>query len=662
MMDDKTFMRLSVEAKEALTKGHLGDALPPLAAITGIVGNGALNEECETIRGDYDRLLRFTLTNGNDDTRPDQHLRLIRKAIGLLQNALRLHRLHRRDDIYSKTWRRYPAHWDDGAEAALDALGGLPIRKAADGVFNLIWTSPQLTADDEDMVTRLIAEAEPLAAAYYVSALGLSLLEYFDNRKLRLLLSLCHSENAETRARALTGACIASQLHGAYICYYPRLAAAFGELCHNAEIHLIQRDICLSHATERIHKRMREQMGGGGRGTMIEKSMRKVTEMLVDGVDLNLEAFAGLKRFPFFGEPCHWLMPFDERHAKREIRNFLRGVRLCDSDKFSICQLLDSLTDERGEELLSHLKGMSDNMPPIDPDGRDIIQTYHNVVQCLSRCLKLSPWTAEWPTVFSHSFLFIDNPALSPCLAADNTYLRKTGEALLKYELYDEAKRHFALLAKRTEGTAKLFRNLAFCEEKEGDLQEATNHYRKALLLSPGNKTLLNRLQACLARQGLHEERLDCLTELESGFPDNEKVTMECGLCLMRLGRWKEAQQRFFKLELGEKPDPMVSRALAWCALQTRDLKLAHNRYQRLAQEEGSKQWEDCLNLAHTLWLEGDCTEALKHYRRYAKLYAASERDASDTLKPFDADADMLRRLGVSQSDVCLIRDIISLD
>ncbi len=663
MIDEKTFLQLATEAKAAITDGRLSDTLLLLRPLTNSVGNNHLSDERETIEADYERLLQFMQTGGKDDTRTEQHLRLLQKAISLLQDTRRLRRLGRLGDIYSHTWSRLTQHWEDGVDNAIATLErGLTIN-AEDTAFNLIWTAPQLTHEAKDIILRFLERSDNEYVPYYISALTLSLLEYFDAPKLDLLLKYCQSADIQLRSRALVGACVASQLHSGYIALYPELCDKFTRLRLNDEIAVIQHNFCLYQETDRIQHTIQLYIRGKKTQKEVDRDTKKMMDMYNDGIDINLNTLGTLKKFPFFGEPCHWFLPFKGDGQSNEATAFLNKLDLCDSDKHSLNLMFDAMPQTQRNEMRQHIKDTLPNFAEISNNGggHTTEQAYRNVIQCLCRCLLHSPWSAEWPVVFSPQMMFIANPILRPCIKADKKYLAKIGHILRKYKHYADAKRHFLLQLETEGGTARIFSALAKCEEKEGNAQKAANYYRQAALVSPGEKAHLWNLQLCLRELGQHEARLDCLTELEELFPDDSNVLYECGLCLMKLGRWQEAKGRFFRLEFSDRAVVQSVRAIAWCALQMCDLKLAHSYYDRLLDRSCNiPTWEDYLNYAHTLWLQGDIPKALELYQQYIHTYITTEQNVKAPLSPFDKDKDMLVRLGIQPSDICLMHDIIA--
>ncbi len=695
MINDKAFQQMAAEAKDCLANGRLRDALTLLSSLTSEAGDTQLSDRRRAISDDYERMLRFLRLNGKDDTRAEQHLRLMQKTIALLQDTRRGFRLRHSDDIYCRTWRKCQASNETPSDA--------------DRTFNFIWTAPQLTDEAKDFITNELQSQGTDDAPYYLSALTLSLLEYFDAAKLEILLHYCASPDVELRSRSLVGACVCSQLHSSFVQFYPTLLEMYRTLNLNAEIALVQHNFCIYQEGARLHKKFKEEILPNLRKAQeqrrklgfdpeeldledaenildsrtksrLQKSFKEMAALFVDGVDINLETFGTLKKFPFFAEPCHWLRPFSPKLVGDTMGAIIQSLHLCDADKYSFCLFFNSMPDSKAANMKQQLaEGLRE--PHRKPSGRSPEDAYQNVIQCLSRLLRRSPWSSGWPAVFSPKLLFVNSPALKGSLASDGDYLRRTAETLLRYGHYTDAKTHLELLLKLQGSSTGLLAALATCEEKEGNALKAAALLRQALLLDPQNTRLLRRLQACLAMAGQHEAQLDCLLQLESLDPEDERTLVDLGLCLIELKRWKEAQQRFFKLELSGKRVIPSTRAVAWCALQLGDLPTAHRYYHRLVEANATHRkafgkyrdgdldasgvpqgacWEDCLNCAHTEWLEGNILEALQLYRRYATTYIATEKNVRDPLAPFDRDAETLVRLGVSRSDVCLIRDLIA--
>ncbi len=696
MIEEKAFRQIAVQTKDSIQQGRVSDALALLRTLTTAVGDNRLSTARDTAEEDYGRLLGFMSQNVKDSSRREQHLRIVQSIIGTLQDTRRLHRLATSQDIYTTTWKQLPTPWDRGAQECFnEAMRRNKEERSnfADDCFNLVWTAPQLNVDGKRFLNGLLEGnsngEHNVFELCLVSALTLALLEYFDPAKLETLLSLCHSQDVELRSRALVGACLASQTHSVFVPFYPHLLQSFAELNLNDELALVQHYFFICQERTNIHKTFkneimpnlfeaqdrRKKLGfdpieidlneaakalDPKKFKQLSKKFKELAQLFKDGVDLNMETFGSLKSFPFFREPGHWLAPFNEKLANDDMREALDNMHLCDSDKYSFCFFHNTLPKEHD---LTIITGMQDGERTHSDKGkgqREAMEAYQNVVQCLSRLLCRSPWTTNWPGVFSPQMILINNPALRKTLIADSGYLMRTGETMLRYKRYEGAKAHFLPLLRREGSTARLLAALATCEEKLGNFGKTLDYLRQAVILAPGDRKLLEELQSCLATYGQPEERLEYLLELERLDPDNEKTLNNCGLCLMQLGRWKEAQQRFFKLEFSDRKVIPSLKAIAWCALQNGDLELARRYYMRLLEEQADNpQWEDYLNFGHTEWLRGNMQEALDNYHKYLILYKAETASSRDPLFPFDKDAPTLEKLGIDKEEICLMHDLL---
>lgn len=694
-MDEQTFHQLATEARQCLTQGHLRDALLVLETLTLAVGNSTLTETRNMINANYDRLLQFMQTGGEDQSRSQVYTHLTHRTAGLLQNLRRAYRLQKGKDIYSTTCQHYSTPWEEGVQKAFEALPAENGYDTIDGLFDLIWTSPQFTGEAVDFISHWLEDdLQPDVPCYLLSALTLSLLEYFDPHKIRLLLNYCQSTDTEKRARALVAICIASQIHAPYISLYPDIVETFDQLQLTDEMAHVQHMFCIYQESERMQQRMQEEIlpdlirahqqseertgqesaelnlsdpnNGIDRRTRqrLTASLREMASLYQDGMDLTLDTFSGLKAFPFFLRPCHWLAPYGSLRPEARDLPLTHTTRLCDSDKYSVSLLFNILSlegQQKLEEQMNKQLSQGQDEGGNEEEQRTTPQVYHNVMHCLYRLLKRSPWSTEWPVVFSPQMVLLNTPILSAKLENDAAYLRRTGNTFLRYKHYTEAYAHLLRLLQLDGGTAHLYRALALCQEQLGEEQKAINYYRQATLLEPQHKETLHKLQACLGRLQQHEAQLDVLLELEQLAPEDPQTLTLTGLCLMALQRWKEAQQRFFRLKFNNQRVLPSLRAIAWCALQQHDLTQARRYYQRIFDDfPTSVRWEDYLNLGHTAWLSGDVHEALSLYRQYVPKYLIEHSESRDALAPFDADSPTLLRLGLSPTDLNIMHDLIA--
>lgn len=712
----ETFRQLSESAEEEIVGGHLHAALslighlldaggsppersttlPELSILT-LSERISLREQANEISSDYQRMLYYMAEGMPDPSRNALHLRLKQKAFRILQDIRRSYGKFSTQGIYSTVIKdleneKPQGETDDSMFSAISSIQADNF-EMQDKLFDLIWTAPQLRSHEEQQLRLFLITADSHLRCYILSALTLALLPYFDAAKLRLLCDFFNTETESERARAVTGICLATQLHARAINLYPSIrediiliarCPQFAE-----DVTKIQHYISLYQETENLQQRMekeiiptlikvtqqRKRMGfddmeidisdpestpniSRKEQKLLADSMMEMARLFQEGMDINLHTFTSLKRYTFFQRPGHWLIPFNEKRPEVPPIEVLSHIPLCDNDKYSICLLLNHIPAAQRQHLLQQLNDHSEVLAMHQEESYDEFQ---NTIQCLYRLLRRSPWASQWPDVFSSEMQFIDNAIVGQELQKSSHFLQTTASTLLRHKHYAAAQSHLEALARLQGSDAVLLTQLALCAQEQGKFQQAIRYSQQASMLSGPNQQALYRQQYCYAQIERYDEQLRCLLQLEKMASEDPQILTETGLCLMQLHRWEEAQQRFYKMELmGKRLLPSL-RAIAWCALRQGDFAQALKYYNRIVEGEmaPSATWEDHLNLGHALWLLGDVKSAIPHYRHYLRGYASAQPEATDLLQPFDQDSSILQEGGINASDICLMRDLI---
>ncbi len=684
-MDAKAFQQLAESVASDLLSKHLMSALATLTNVLDSVKIPGLRRELTNIQGDYERMLTFMADGSSDPQRPSIHQRLLQKTFRLLQNLRRYYYIDNATDLYSTISRSFINTWKPQFEALLSE--GDTSYETQDLRFELVWTSPQLNANEERQMRLFLLATDSLSRHYLLSALGLSLIHYLDIAKVRLLLDYTDAQNDEDRARAIVYILITCKLHGRQLQLFPQVCNHITDLLQHTsivqQVAQCQHLFSLYQESEQLRKKMeeeilpeliratqeRQRMGFDNDDInsdflesdpnlsqqmkqRIKASAKEMFQMFQEGADVNLHTFTALKSFPFFRRIGHWLAPFDKNRPEVQGHaQMLQRLHLCDSDLYSIGQLLIHVPEHQRKQMTESIEsqtgeGSSLQMPP-----------YPNVIQNLYRLLRRSPWQAQWPDVFD-STLFIDIPVIGPHLTRSPHFLQATAATLYRHGKFQQAQRHLQFLVKLQGANANTLLQLAHCCQEQGNYASALRHLQQAHMLQPDNEQIIFHQQHCLAQLGRYDEQSQLLLELEGRHPDDTRILTETGLCLMQLRMWPEAQKRFYRLEYrGQRVIPS-QRAIAWCALRMGDYNVA-KRYYDLLLSSTNARWEDYLNMAHTQWLIGDTGKALPLYREYVRRYASSQPQATDMLAPFDEDSEVLRELGKSPTDIALMRDLI---
>ena len=694
MLDKQTFQQLTEGAEADLVNGYLYGALTMLSNIHDALQFPALAEEVSGMKADYNRLLHDLEEGTEDSSREEQYRLLTERTYRTLQDTRRAYRLSSQRDVYTTAASLYDGVWQVALKGNMERLAVKSNAEAEDELFEIIWTSPQINATQEEELRRFLAGTEnALLRSYLLSALTLAQLHYFDAAKTRLLLEYCLSDTDDDRARAVVGVVMVCHLHGNVLSLFPQLRADLLKLAESQrfvkELVLIQHQFVLYQVSKRLQAKLerdilptlikatqqRAKLGfdeaeidlnDPDSGLNLSKSARKkiadsmkeMVKMSEEGMDVNLHTFMGLKGFPFFKRPPHWLLPFDATRPGVEHVPFINALRLCDSDKYSLSFLAANIPAEQREQMQNMFEARTEGM-----EAQGNLHVYQNTIQCLYRCLKCSPWHSLWPDVFSAQMQLIHNPVFGEVLRKSPDFLHPIGVAYLRHGQYEQAEYHLRLYSELTGATCELLCQLGFCEQQIKQYQKAINHFLQALLLEEGNPRILFHLQFCYAQLGQHDKQLQYLLQMEKLTPDDMRVSTETGLCLMQLERWSEAQKRFYQMEFkGQRVLPSL-RAIAWCALRMKDYGTAKRYYTRILVEETvSAKWEDYLNAAHVEWLQGNVVEAVRLYREYAHRFVIANPEAKDALAPFNQDAPILQEQGKSVNEISLMHDLIARD
>ena len=582
-----------------------------------------------------------------------------------------------------------------------------------DQLFELFWTSPLLNAAETERFRLFIERQDTAGQAMLLGALMLGAQRYFDPQKFRLLLHFCRSEETDVRARAVTA------VVWLYMQYEPRFAH-YPDLCHGlsmlaqeerlkSELALLQRQLLLSLDTSKAEKKlhneilpdllknrnyqrnkmglsqMEEDLSKALRGEpnaewenlqgnkQLADSMKAIISMGKEGIDINLGTFSALKGFTFFQSIAHWFTPFDERRSEvanifpkgtgnTPIRLLMENGNFCDSDKYSLCLMLNQIMPAQRDTMLSQisaqLEGNEEQLQSHTGKGyADTADAYRRCLQDLYRFYKLYSRKTQFNDPFKRDQLLTRYPLLAGMLKNAN-YLKEMASFLIKRECYRDAIDYIEEILKEDTANAELLQKIAFCYQHTDNLSKAIYYYQQADLLSPDNEWILRQMHLCYSASGRYEQELACLKKLEAMNPDNARLISETGFCLIQLGRYEEAAQRFYELEY--KGERVLSswRAIAWCSFKTGRLEQAEKYYKKLLREE-KVTWEDCLNAGHTAWCDGRTADAIPRYRQYMELHKKQKKNAQAVLSPFDEDREELVRHGIDPLDIDLMRDIL---
>lgn len=552
-------------------------------------------------------------------------------------------------------------------------------------LFNAVFTSEPWTKDDLEEALQLLEEDAVYKYDLLLleSAVTMSLGAYYDEYKFRFLLGIISREHDYVlQARAIVGVAICCLCHDDKILLNEELLDVLTEdLPQNPVflegMRLLQNELFISLQTDSTSKKINEEIipammkstyfrpnkfgfqnvddylnpkdsepngEEDNERRSIEKKIREISDMHLNGLDVYMTTFSHLKNFPFFNKTANWFYPFNPYHytvkgvyfteGKKPsiISSILQGVTFCNSDKYSFSMLLGKIgTMERqlletqinneldGQKLSGLLEKYSDLQFLLE------IRSY---LQDLYRFYKLSPLAGNRMlfNIYKHNLNFLHYRSLK-AIIGDEDSLTAIAEAVYKTGDYENALEYFKELEALGSHNASVYQREGYCRQMLKQYQPAVQAYQKADLIKPGEIWTYRQLGYCYRHLRDYGKALEYYLKVEEKDPDNKFVLLRTGECLLQEKRYKEAQQRFFKVEYNEPKYLPALRAIAWCAFLAGDLERAKTYYDKILGLFGSagnpakKEWAtDYLNAGHTALAQGHIKEAILLYAQYANL------------------------------------------
>ena len=277
---------------------------------------------------------------------------------------------------------------------------GLSRSSLVEELFDYIWVAGILSAEDRSALSSMLSGAVLTAGEkmWMVSALTLSLLQYYDVAKLQLLASLATSEayadddtsdEALIRCRAIVGISLAAMY------YKHRFAVSCPQIKLPSAITfvILQLQYMVQYQTRRVRQtfdndfmKLLNQMRGQITDLnelkdllededpemppagidpevirTIQSRLKQASDMAHRGLDMMYGHFRQLKSYPFFRETRSWLKPTlvptpDFEATLGKLGPLLNYSRMCDSDIHSMAATMASMPQTFGQMIASQME------------------------------------------------------------------------------------------------------------------------------------------------------------------------------------------------------------------------------------------------------------------------------------------------------------------
>ncbi len=580
-------------------------------------------------------------------------------------------------------------------------------------IFNHLWLTDFYGEAEENLVETMMRSGrfQWHDLASFVSAMTLSILRIWDPVKIRLLAGLTSSTTPHVAERALTGLVFSLYYYDDRLNLYPEVMKSVRKLAGQGnfreQCRLVVLQAIRSRDTEKLSKRMNEEilpkvvklrprieekldldkilgenMEEGqnpdwsdmfsGSEEMF-KTMEELTNLQMEGSDVYMSAFSGLKRFDFFRELRNWFIPFYPDHAAVDdiFRDEILGPGInelaealfktpfiCNSDKFSLILNMKHLPAEQKSLMLKvfrmeleGLEQMKYDNELTDPAAifRTTVTQY---VHDLYRFYKLSDFKNEFDDLFT-SRLDIYNSFFYREICGSTEDDRSLAEYFFSKEYYEDALALYLNVIKSAGDDAELFEKAGYCYQMAGEYEKALEKYSMAAIIDPKAWTL-RKSGFCLRRLGRSGEALAMYLRALQKEPDDLNTILMAAHCSLDTGKYEEALKYYFRIEYESPGNVKVLRPIAWCYLMTGRFDEAESYFERLA-ESGLTPF-DRINMGHLALCRGNPQEASGHY---LSALAGGEMTPEAFINIFNEDIPVLTSNGVNADDLPIVLDYV---
>ena len=578
-------------------------------------------------------------------------------------------------------------------------------------LFGTIWSSIAWNKGDAELIDHIIGDEEISIndRATAVSAITLSTLKCFEPIKIEVLCHIAINSCSTLAVRAITGIVIALFQYEQRIAHYPALKAALDTLRDNPtavrRIQTIQIQLLRCRETQKIDRKMREEIIPAmmknsqklnGKLSIdilkeiendedknpewqkwidedgIKSKIEEMTKWQIEGADVYMSTFSQLKNYPFFGEMCNWLRPFDknvpgisdilpgnENDAHTLIGAICKSPVFYNSDKYSFCFTVQRVPADQRDMLMGQLGGeegaaVSEAESNMIADKERMAEIESNqYIQDLYRFFKVSNFKGEFMDPFTMQLNMLQSNMLAPLVSDSNAVLR-TFRYLVEKEYYAEAYNAGKLFEKNGECDAQFFQEMGYCLQKELRYKEAIDYYTKADIVKPDTLWTLRHIAQCYRMQGEFDNALAYYQMAEELAPENISLLLQTGESFATMKRYEEAFARFYKVEFLKPGSLRATRAIAWCSFITGKDQQARAYYQRL-HAMPTASYEDYLNAGHVEWVNHNNAQAIEYYQKAKELCGSADKVADQIMH----DCETLISRGVSENEILLLRDLI---
>jgi len=570
-------------------------------------------------------------------------------------------------------------------------------------LFNVYWLNNYFDSEGEkDFLNIQIDAFVPNdTKLLLVSAMSLSLLEFFDENKFFVLMdTFSNSDNEKVRQRVLVSLVLALYMHDNRVRMSPflqkRLVLFFDDEDILKNVKDIVLQLLMSKQTEAVTRKMNEEILPKLRvmtermsdkidlqtlkeqiedknpewlntySNDIVKKLDEYTQMQMEGTDVYMATFSSLKVFPFFDEISNWFLPFSMKNTEvssvyiKEDRSLfdilIGGSFFCDSDMYSMSIFINSVPESQRKETLNMFRSQSDDLSEMkdmmkEKDKLEKVSNYSNLyIQDLYRFFNLFKYKEEFKNIFAGKFDF-SSLWIFEALDKSKELENLQAEFYFAKALYKEALEYFRRRFDKG-GEIGLLQKIAYSEQMLGNFDKAIDYYKRSELLNGESVWLYQKMAYCFRMISNYEEAYNYYELICRMQPDNLKNKMNLGHCCLELGNYDEALKYFYEVSYTDEKHFGALKGIAWTHFLQGKFDQAMQEYQVLP--EGEMSPVDITNMGHIEWCNKKRQNAVAYYKK------AAGADALDAvINEIEKDKEILLSLGISKDEYCIMLDYL---
>lgn len=714
----KTFKN---KTARAIRNGELHQALRQMREFSERIYDWELSTAIDSLSQNYTYMLRYVASGVNDPEQQQVYDNLANEAMSIVDTLTRKAFMNEHPGLYYSVARTMGARMtvsslandyineltrlNNDIESIADPRRTEKAENILRDLFNRIWTHHPFKTEDVSGVMTILGEANRQLVGSYarslvVSALTLGMLEFYDARRLEILLDVYMSNDDDNvRLPALIGALAsfyryrsrpvpkdvalrlaAAKEHKDWMADFTSATVEFMRATDTDRIST-EMDNKMKSAIKNFDPELRKKLQSGDfdiesltqgnpewegqlSNSELVESLKELQELQAEGSDVFMASFSKMKQFPFFSEISNWFLPFYDSYSKvAEIDNFegtmgrmlAKMPIICDSDKYSLILSFSAVPASNRETFLSALEmqwqQVRDSLSEMDrvSSSKKRCNIINKYVQNIFRFYKLFRRKNEFFPLFSQSPDMLEVKALGKDFK-DETHLETIAMFFFKHEFWPQAIDAFSRLDRETMPDASRSQKIGYAYEMVGNLTEAIARYEEAELLNGGSIWTLKHLASALRRNGQAKSAATYYKRISDLQPEDGNIALSYGYALTEDGRLEEAEAQFHKAAYLMPDSSKPLRGLAWIQFRNNKFRESIETYSKFI--SGGNE-DDYLNYGHALLASGDLKEAITAYRAYCDNFG---KDISEAIK---TDEKYLMEAGCDASKLPLIIEAV---